>query len=451
MIRAARERGCRVVGERLGRDATTRRCYLDAGADAVLARRGRGHALPSWSTRGAPTSDRARWTRSRGLALREREGMARDVTPPRPRVRATSTRCRCRRGISWTSTRYRRRVARRARPALVEHGDVARLPVRLQLVREADVRPALHAARRRARWPRRCVGSSARCAPDHVWFADDIFGLTPGWIERVRRRRSSARRAHAVHDPVPRRPDDARRRRARCAAPAARRCGSASSRARSGSSTRWKRARTVEQIRAATRHAAARAASARAGSCSSAIPARRGTTSLRTRDLVRDCAARRHRRLRVAIRCRARSSTQPVQAQLGAQRNWEDTDELAMLFQGTYMTEFYRAFGSCCMRRCVGARERPRRVSRSTRAQRAGSDRGQLPLGRGSGQRVRALAPRQARTAPRRSAGSRSTTRPRSPATPCRRGGGVDSPGVLAHMSGLPRAKARPSAGSSRG
>ena len=31
-----------------------------------------------------------------------------------------------------------------------------------------------------------------------------------------------------------------------------------------------------------------------------------------------------------------------VQAQLGARRNWHDTGELAMLFQGTYTTEFYR-------------------------------------------------------------------------------------------------------------
>jgi anaerobic magnesium-protoporphyrin IX monomethyl ester cyclase len=31
-----------------------------------------------------------------------------------------------------------------------------------------------------------------------------------------------------------------------------------------------------------------------------------------------------------------------VQAQLGRQRNWKDTGELAMLFQGAYSTELYR-------------------------------------------------------------------------------------------------------------
>ena len=31
-----------------------------------------------------------------------------------------------------------------------------------------------------------------------------------------------------------------------------------------------------------------------------------------------------------------------VRAQLGRQRNWKDTGDLAMLFQGTYDTAFYR-------------------------------------------------------------------------------------------------------------
>jgi anaerobic magnesium-protoporphyrin IX monomethyl ester cyclase len=31
-----------------------------------------------------------------------------------------------------------------------------------------------------------------------------------------------------------------------------------------------------------------------------------------------------------------------VQAQLGRQRNWKDTDDLAMLFQGAYSTALYR-------------------------------------------------------------------------------------------------------------
>ena len=45
----------------------------------------------------------------------------------------------------------------------------------MQLVRQADLWTALHAALPGFR--RREIG------PDHVWFADDIFGMTEEWIE----------------------------------------------------------------------------------------------------------------------------------------------------------------------------------------------------------------------------------------------------------------------------
>jgi hypothetical protein len=32
-----------------------------------------------------------------------------------------------------------------------------------------------------------------------------------------------------------------------------------------------------------------------------------------------------------------------VATQLGAKRNWSDSDDLAMMFQGAYSTHFYRA------------------------------------------------------------------------------------------------------------
>src|ERR1041385_4922781 len=34
---------------------------------------------------------------------------------------------------------------------------------------------------------------------------------------------------------------------------------------------------------------------------------------------------------------------QLVETQLGQKKNWEDSDDLAMMFKGTYRTEFYRA------------------------------------------------------------------------------------------------------------
>ena len=141
-----------------------------------------------------------------------------------------------------------------ARALLMEHGHVARLSLRLQLVREADVRPPLHPALARRRGATRCAQLKDEVAPDHIWFADDIFGLTPRWIERVRRRgRATSTRASPFM--IQCRADlmtaargggaGARRR--------ARRCGSAWSRARRRSSTRWTRARPSTQMREATR------------------------------------------------------------------------------------------------------------------------------------------------------------------------------------------------------
>ena len=89
--------------------------------------------------------------------------------------------------------------------------------------------------------------------PDHLWIADDIFGLKPGWIERFADAAAGARRRDAVQVPAARRSGD-RRRRARAArAPAARRRGSAPSRARSAFSTRWRRAPASSRSRDATR------------------------------------------------------------------------------------------------------------------------------------------------------------------------------------------------------
>ena len=48
-------------------------------------------------------------------------------------------------------------------------------------------------------------------APDHVWFADDIFGITPRWIEAFAARGAVPRRGAAVLDAVPGQPHDAER------------------------------------------------------------------------------------------------------------------------------------------------------------------------------------------------------------------------------------------------
>src|SRR5581483_1838661 len=49
-----------------------------------------------------------------------------------------------------------------------------------------------------------------------------------------------------------------------------------------------------------------------------------------------------------------------VRAQLGAKRNWTDSDDLALLYRGTYVPEFYRALHAQ-----VHAEFRARRVPRA--------------------------------------------------------------------------------------
>jgi radical SAM superfamily enzyme YgiQ (UPF0313 family) len=46
---------------------------------------------------------------------------------------------------------------------------------------------------------------------------------------------------------------------------------------------------------------------------------------------------------------------QLVEAQLGQKQNWEDSDDLAMMFKGTYSTEFYRALRDALHREVSGA------------------------------------------------------------------------------------------------
>ncbi len=201
MIDAARERGCRVAVN--GSDATDHPAlYLAAGADAVILGEGETGFLAladSWSA--GP-------------------GRAAGATCPASRWRPSAG------GVRRTGPRHA--VARPGRPAPAGVGPgrrraptAARGPPRTAASRgtwspRAAARTAATGARsrssgaattsaRRPAWPRRCGGSRTRSAPDHVWFADDIFGLTARVDPPVRRRGAQPRCAHAVHDAVPRR------------------------------------------------------------------------------------------------------------------------------------------------------------------------------------------------------------------------------------------------------
>ena len=94
--------------------------------------------------------------------------------------------------------------------------------------------------------------------------------------------------------------------------------------------------------RRGARASCATRASASDSFCSSAISARSSTTSSRRAGWSR---ARGPTTSVSAwpIHCRARSSTSWSRSSSGAKRNWQESNDLEMMFQGTYTSEFYRA------------------------------------------------------------------------------------------------------------
>ena len=175
--------------------------------------------------------------------------------------------------------------------------------------------------------------------PDHVWFADDIFGLTPKWIaefaDAVTHRNASIPfmiqcRADLIRPSV------------------------ATSLAVAGAEEVWlgvesgsqsildamEKGTTVDEVRAAT--AALKAAGVRVGwFLQLGYPSESWHDVLLTRDLVREGRPD-DIGVSVAYPLPGTKFHEMVRAQLGLRQNWEHTDDLAMLFHGTYTTAFYR-------------------------------------------------------------------------------------------------------------
>ena len=179
----------------------------------------------------------------------------------------------------------------------------------------------------------------AQVAPDHVWFADDIFGLTAEWIAEFAAEvtKRDARTPFMMQSRV-----NLMRPRVVAALKEA------------GAEEVWlgvesgsqkildamDKGSTVQAARDATR--ALQAAGIRA--CwfiQLGYPSETWEDVLMTRDLIRE---ERPDDIGVSVAYPLPGTIfhQKVQAQLGARRNWQDTGELAMLFHGTYTTAFYR-------------------------------------------------------------------------------------------------------------
>ena len=175
--------------------------------------------------------------------------------------------------------------------------------------------------------------------PDHVWFADDIFGMTPDWIrefadEVVRRdARIPFMMQSRVNLITP------------CVASALRAAGAQEVwlGVESGSQRvleAMDKGSHVDTARVATRNLKREGIRA-CWFLQLGYPPEDWEDILQTRDLVREEAPE-DIGVSVAYPLPGTVFHKRLAAELGPRRNWRDTDELAMLFRGTFDTEFYR-------------------------------------------------------------------------------------------------------------
>jgi anaerobic magnesium-protoporphyrin IX monomethyl ester cyclase len=177
-------------------------------------------------------------------------------------------------------------------------------------------------------------------APDHIWFADDIFGLKPGWIRRfadVLQARGAAipfkclLRADQVTADT-------------AAALRASHCRTVWLGAESGSQRildAMEKGTTVDQIVRASRLLR----DAGIEVCfflQFGYPGETREDIELTLQMVRDC---RPDDIGVSVSYPLPGTTfyQRVQAQLGQKQNWIDSNDLAMMYRATYVPDFYRA------------------------------------------------------------------------------------------------------------
>ena len=176
--------------------------------------------------------------------------------------------------------------------------------------------------------------------PDHLWIADDIFGLKPGWIDRfaegvarqnVRTPYKCLLRADGVTEPVVR-------------ALATSGCRTAWIGAESGAQgilDAMEKGTRVDQIYRAAR--LLKAAGIEVGFfLQFGYPGETMAHIEQTLQMVRECDPD-DIGVSVSYPLPGTPFYDRVQAQLGIKRNWVDSSDLAMMYRATYVPEFYRA------------------------------------------------------------------------------------------------------------
>jgi anaerobic magnesium-protoporphyrin IX monomethyl ester cyclase len=176
--------------------------------------------------------------------------------------------------------------------------------------------------------------------PDHLWMADDIFGLKPAWIERF------AELLHARDAAIPfrclLRADQVTAGVAQALRAAS--CQTVWIGAESGSQRildAMEKGTRVDQIGTATR--LLRDAGVAVGFfLQFGYPGETRDDIERTLQMVRDCAPD-DIGISVSYPLPGTTFHRRVQAQLGRKQNWFDSNDLAMMYHATYVPDFYRA------------------------------------------------------------------------------------------------------------
>jgi len=176
--------------------------------------------------------------------------------------------------------------------------------------------------------------------PDHIWFADDIFGFRVDWVREFAA--VTARNDGAIPFTIQTRADLMSERMVQALRDAA--CAEAWLGAESGSQRildAMNKGTTVEEI--LTARARLKAAGIRVGFfIQLGYLGEELVDIVATRKLL---AAAQPDDVGVSVSYPLPGTRfhELVKAQLGPKTHWQDSDDLAMMFQGTYKSEFYRA------------------------------------------------------------------------------------------------------------
>jgi anaerobic magnesium-protoporphyrin IX monomethyl ester cyclase len=331
MIRAARARGSAVIAA--GSDATDHvEAYLDAGATAVAV----GEAdltvaeAVSALAGGRPLADVA------GLCLRVADGTVRRTAAraflrdldalPRPAWDLVDLEAY--RGL-WRARHRHHSMNLVTTRGCPYHCNWCAKPIYGQR----------YAVRRAEAVADEVAWLKARYAPDHLWFADDVFGLRPGWVEEyaaavLSRGAALPFRCQSRADLLGPRTVDALARAG---------CRTVWLGAESGSQPvldAMEKGITVEQIRESARRL-------RAAGIEVALflqfgyPGEGWAEIEETLALVRACRPD-EIGISVSYPLPGTRFHQRVAAGLGAKRNWVDSDDLDMMFDGAFTSAFYR-------------------------------------------------------------------------------------------------------------